>query len=95
MNNKLFELAQHREVLLERISAQREQLIDEIDAEWQAPLALADQGMAAVRYLRHHPMLVSAIMVFYLIRRRSVAGFAWGAWRAWKGYRDLTSISAK
>jgi len=89
MNKKMFELTQNRGELLARIAAQREQMT-EIAAEWRTPLALADQGVAAVRFLRFHPLLVAGIMAFFVIRRRSVAGLVWGVWRVWKGYRYFT-----
>jgi hypothetical protein len=94
MNEKLFELSQRRSELLARIAAQREQMA-EIEAEWDAPLALADKGMAGVRFLRHHPLLVAGVMTLFLIRRSSAAGLMWGAWRVWKGYRNFTSIPEK
>jgi YqjK-like protein len=94
MNDPMFELMQNRSKLLARIAAQREQMT-EIEAEWRAPLALADRGVAVVRFLRCHPLLVAGVMAIILIRRRSMAGLMWGVWRAWKGYRDFTSISAK
>jgi len=88
------ELMQTRGELLARIAVQREQM-SEIEAEWRAPLAVADQGVVAVRFLRRHPWLVAGVAAVFVIRRRSVAGLAWGVWRAWKGFRDFTSISAK
>jgi len=88
------ELMQTRGELLARIAVQREQM-SEIEAEWRAPLAVADQGVVAVRFLRRHPWLVAGVVAVFVIRRRSVAGLAWGVWRAWKGFRDFTSISAK
>lgn len=94
MNERMSELMQGRGELLARIAAQREQMA-EIEAEWQTPLALADQGVVAVRFLRSHPWLVAAVAAFFVIRRRSVAGLVWGVWRAWKGYRDFTSSSGK
>lgn len=94
MNETMSELMQNRGELLARIAAQREQMA-EIEAEWQTPLALADQGVVAVRFLRSHPWLVAGVVALFVIRRRSVAGLVWGVWRAWKGYRDFTSISGK
>ncbi|MGB9094005.1 MAG: YqjK-like family protein [Gallionella sp.] len=94
MNEKLFEIRQHRSELLARIAAQREQ-IAEAGAEWDAPLALADKGIAGVRYLRRHPLLVAGAMAFILIRRRRAAGLMWGAWRLWKGYRYFSSMPEK
>jgi YqjK-like protein len=70
----------------------------EIETDWRTPLALADRGVAIVRFLRCHPLLVSGVMVIILFRRRSmtgITGLMWGAWRTWKRYRDFTSILAK
>lgn len=94
MNKQMLEVMQRRGVLLARIAAQREQMA-EIEADWRPPLALADQGVAVVRFLRCHPLLVAGVVALLAIRRRSVAGLVWGVWRAWKGYRDFTSNSAK
>ncbi len=94
MNEKQFELTQRRGELLARIAVQREQMT-EIETEWNAPLALADQGLVAVRFLRRHPLLVAGTMVSFVIRGHSVTGLMWGVWRAWKGYRDFVSIPGK
>lgn len=94
MSDKTFELMKTRGELLARIAMQREQLSG-IEAEWRTPLALADQGVSAVRFLRSHPLLVGGIAAILTIRRRNLAVLLWGLWRAWKGYRDPTAISAK
>lgn len=94
MNGKLLGLTQRRGELLARIAVQREEMT-EIEAEWNAPLALADEGVAAVRFLRHHPLLVAGAIAFVMIRRHSVAALMWGVWGVWKGYRDFASIPEK
>lgn len=97
MNDSMFKLMQNRSKLLAKIAAQRGQMT-EIEAEWRAPMALADRGVAIVRFLRCHPLLVSGAMAIILFRRRSMTGMTglmWGVWRTWKSYRDFTSISAK
>jgi hypothetical protein len=94
MNEKLFELMQDRGELLARIAAQREQLA-EIGQHWRAPLALADQGVAVVRFLRCHPLLVAGVVALFVIRRRGMAGLVRGVWRVWKGYRSFTFLLAK
>jgi len=76
MNDPMFELMQNRSKLLARIAAQREQMT-EIEDEWRTPLALADRGMAIVRFLRCHPLLVTGVMAIILIRRLSMAGLMW------------------
>ena len=94
MNGKLLGLTQRRGELLARIAVQREEMT-EIEAEWNAPLALADQGVAAVRFLRHHPLLVAGAIAFVVIRRHSVAALLWGVWNVWKDYCDFASIPEK
>jgi hypothetical protein len=94
MNEKFYELTRRRSELLARIALQREQMA-EIENEWNAPLALVDQGVALVRFLRRHPLLVAGAMAIFVVRRRSVAGLMWGVWRVWKGYRNFASITGK
>lgn len=91
MNNQMLKLMQRRGELLARITAQREQLA-ETGIRWQAPLAVADQGLAIVRFLRSHPLLVAAAVALLVIRRRGVIGLVKGGWRVWKGYRFLTAL---
>lgn len=85
MNEKVLKLMQSCGELLARIAAQREQMT-EIEADWRAPLALANRGGAAVRFLRCHPLLVAGA---------SVAGLMWEVRLERKGYREFTPISAK
>ncbi|MFZ5524986.1 MAG: YqjK-like family protein [Pseudomonadota bacterium] len=94
MNDRKSDLMQNRAELLARIAAQRKQ-VTEIGSEWQAPLALADQGVDAVLFLRRHPLLVAGAVVFFVIRRRGMAGLAGGVWGIWKGYRYFISMSEK
>jgi len=92
MNSKMSAVMQRRGELLARIAAQREQAA-EIGARWQAPLALADKGLAVVRFLRSHPALVAGVAALFVIRRRNVAGLVKGGWRVWKGYRYFSALS--
>lgn len=94
MNRRMLEVMQRRGELLARIASQREQ-VAEIGARWQAPLTLADQSLAAIRYLRSNPVLVAGVAALLVIRRRGVVGLVRGGWRVWKGYRSLTAFSAK
>lgn len=55
MNEKLLKLAQRRENLVLEAEKQRMQLAQVVDA-WRAPLALADKGLAAISYIKKHPV---------------------------------------
>lgn len=94
MNKQMALVMQRRGELLARISVQREQ-VAMLGARWQAPLALADQGLAVVRYLRARPVLVAGVVALLIIRRRGLVGLARSGWMAWKGYRYFTALSAK
>lgn len=94
MNEQMLAVMQRRGELLAKIAAQRGQ-VAQIGARWQAPLALADQGLAVVRFLRSHPALVAGVVALFLIRRRGVVGLVKGGWRVWKGYRFLTALSER
>lgn len=58
MNKKLLALAQRRERLVLNTAKQRVQLSQAVDA-WRAPLALADQGFAALSFIKKHPILMA------------------------------------
>ena len=94
MNSQMLMVKQRRGELLARIAAQREQ-VAQIGTRWQAPLALADQGLVVVRFLRSHPVLVASVVALFVIRRRGVVGLMKGGWRVWKGYRFLTALSER
>jgi hypothetical protein len=85
---------QRRGELQAKIAAQRGQLA-EIGARWQTPLAIADQGVAAVRFMRANPVLVASVAALLVIRRRGTAGLMIGMWRVWKAYRSFAAVSAK
>lgn len=94
MNERMPAIMQRRGELLTKIAAQREQ-IAEVGVRWQTPLALADQGLAVVRFLRARPVLVAAMAALLVIRRRGVMGLIGGGWTVWRGYRYLAALSAK
>ncbi|MBY0576225.1 MAG: YqjK-like family protein [Gallionellaceae bacterium] len=94
MNKQMLAVMQRRAELLAKIAVQRGQ-VAEIGAQWQIPLAAADQGLAVVRFLRSNPVLVAGVAALLVIRRRGVTGLMMGMWRVWKGYRYFTAVSAK
>jgi YqjK-like protein len=74
MNKKLLKLAKRREYLVAKAENQRMQLAQAVDV-WRAPLAFADQGLAALGFIKKHPILAaggSAVLVRLL--RKSFIG---------------------
>ena len=94
MNSQMLAVMRRRAELLERIAAQRGQLA-EAATPWKAPLALVDQGLVALRFLRARPALVTGIVVLLVIRRRGIVGLVRSGWLAWKGYRYFKAFSEK
>ncbi len=94
MNKQMQEVMQRRRDLLARIARQREQ-VAEIGEQWQSPLALADQGVTAFRFLRSHPVLVAGVAALLVMRRGGVMGLMKRAWQMWNGYRYLTALSTR
>jgi len=58
MNDKLIQLAERRERLVAQAAAQRMALAQNIEP-WRIPLALADQGLTAVRFIKSHPTWIA------------------------------------
>jgi len=94
MNEKMLVVMQRRGELLAQIASQREQ-VAQTRARCQAPLAVADQGLAVLRFMRSRPLLVAGVAALLVWRRRGALGAARMGWRAWKGYRYLTGLAAK
>jgi hypothetical protein len=81
MNKYLADIANRRLVLLETIKAQR-LTVAEIAQQWQKPLAIADVGVNAVHYIRHHPALVTGVVTAFVAwRRNGIVGLAQRGWR--------------
>ena len=68
MNPKLIELAERRAALVARAERQRAELSQAL-ASCRRPLALADQGLAAARYLQSNPMLLGGVVAFLMALR--------------------------
>ncbi|HCI13675.1 MAG: hypothetical protein A2063_07835 [Gallionellales bacterium GWA2_60_142] len=94
MNKQMLAVMQRRGELLAKIDTQREQ-VAQVSVRWQAPLALADQGLVALRFMRSRPVLVAGVAALLVWRRRGALGAIRMGWRAWKGYRYLTGLAAK
>lgn len=72
MNANLVRLAERRERLVAQAAAQRRALGQDL-GPWRKPLALADQGVNALRYIRSHPeWLVGVVILLAVLRPRRV-----------------------
>lgn len=94
MNEQLQAVMQRRGELLAKISSQREQ-VAQFGARWQAPLAVADRGIALLRSLYSRPLLVAGVAAVLVWRRRGLFGLARTGWKLWKSYRYLSSLSSR
>jgi len=89
MSSKLTRLAERREHLVAQAAAQRTALAQNIEP-WRAPLALADRGVAALRYIRRHPaLLVGATFMIAALRQKRAARGLSRAWVVWRLGRRL------
>ncbi len=89
MNERLIRLAERREVLVAQASAQRLALARSLEP-WRRPLTLAGQGLAALQFVRNHPVWLvgSAVLPAALLPARA------GKWMrrgllAWQVLRQL------
>lgn len=84
MNEKLTRLAERRERLVAQAAAQRMALAQDIEP-WRIPLARVDQGLAALRYLKSHPVwIVGAAALLAALRPGRVGKWlqlGWGTWQ--------------
>jgi hypothetical protein len=64
MNRKLAHLAERRSQLVAQAAAQRTMLAHGM-RPWRARLALADRGMAALRYIGRNPALIAGAALLF------------------------------
>lgn len=84
MNKKLVRLAERRSLLIAQAEAQRTALAYNVKP-WRSRLALADRGIAAVRYVRSRPgLLVAAALLVAALRPRRVGTWLQRGWLAWQ-----------
>lgn len=68
MNKKLSQLSEKRERLVNQAAQQRVVLRQDVEP-WRAPLALADQGISALRYVRRHPQWIVGFVIVLAVAR--------------------------
>lgn len=84
MKHKLLQLAQRRERLVAQSAAQRTALALSIEP-WRIPLALADQGLAALRFIKSHPAaVVGGGIMLATLRPGFVGKWLRRGWLAWQ-----------
>jgi hypothetical protein len=89
MNIKLTLLAERRSRLIAQAAAQRTALAHNL-APWRARLALADRGVAAVRYVGRHPaLIVGGALLLAALRPRHAGRWLRRGWLAWQIGRRL------
>lgn len=94
MNRQMAALMLRRGELQARIAAQRGEVVDVV-ARWEGPLAVADQGVAVVRFLREQPLLVAVVAALFVVRRRGVKGLVRLGLLGWKGYRYIAGVATR
>ena len=90
MNEKLLKLAQRREHLVLEAAKQRLQLAQAVEV-WREPLALADQGLDAISYIKKHPILIAAssAVLVRLLRKSFIGKWLGRGMMAWQFVRKL------
>lgn len=84
MNEKLTRLAERRERLITQAAAQRMALAQNIEP-WRIPLARVDRGLAALRYIKSHPVwIVGGAALLAALRPRRVGKWLQLGWVTWQ-----------
>ena len=89
MNGKLIRLAERRERLIAQAAAQRVALAQSIEP-WRVPLALADQGLAALRYIKRNPAwIVGGVVLLAALRPGRAGKWLRRGWVTWQIMQKL------
>ncbi|MDE2260315.1 MAG: YqjK-like family protein [Betaproteobacteria bacterium] len=89
MNDKLKRLAERREHLVAQSAFQRVTLAQNLEP-WLMPLSLADQGLAALRFIKNHPAwIVGGGVLLSTLRSDSLGKCLRSGWIAWLFIRGL------
>lgn len=89
MNDKLIRLAERREHLVAQAAAQRMALAQNIEP-WRKPLARADQGLAALRYISSHPAwIVGGVALLAILRPGRIGKWLGRGWVTWQMLHKL------
>jgi hypothetical protein len=95
MKKRVATLTKRRQILLERIETQRMDVAD-ISQNFQKPIAFADTGLKAVRYMQNHPGFIAGGLVALLsLRGKRIASVAQKVWRLTYLYPAIFSFGLK
>jgi hypothetical protein len=84
MNAKLIQLAERRTTLVARVATQRAEVSKTL-APWRGPLAVVDEGLVAMRYIRNHAALLVGVAAFVVpLRPLRVARWLRRGWVVWR-----------
>jgi hypothetical protein len=89
MNPNLTRLAEQRERLVAQAAAQRTALANAVEP-WRTPLAIADQGLAALRFIKRHPVwIIGGAVLFAAVRPGSAGKWLGRGWLTWRVVQQL------
>lgn len=89
MNRDANRLAERRRELVAQSAAQRAALAQAMEP-WRPRLALADQGVAALRYVVRRPLLIlGGAFLLALLRPRRAGKWLQRGWLVWRARRGL------
>ena len=89
--DRLEQLRRRRERLVLAAAAQRATLAREF-RPLEAPFAIADRGIDAVRYLRAHPgFVIAGVALLVVLRPRRVLAWTSRGLAAWRSYQLVAS----
>ena len=84
MKAKLVKLAERRVILVAKAAVQRAELAQRLEP-WRGSLAVVDQGVAAIRYIKSHPEIWAAMVVFaVVVRPRRISSWLRRGWVLWR-----------
>jgi hypothetical protein len=93
MKDKLAHLAERRAGLIAKAATQRTALAQNVES-WRRPLLLADQGLAALRFVKRHPWWLGGCVVFITALRPGHIGVKLQrGWLAWQVMHKLLGKS--
>lgn len=95
MKKKLALLAERRKQLIAHAAEQRITLAQDIEP-FRTSIALVDTGMAAVRYVKQHPVLmIGGAILFGLLRPTRLGKWMKSGWVALEIARKLCGLLSK